>query len=180
MSDGSNIATTCYAVTVVGHDRPGIVADVTGALAEHGGNIEDSSMSLLRGHFAWTLIVALAADQSELEETVAPLRTADLMISVLELPAEDIGGPGEAVGYWLTVHGSDHPGIVSAVTRVIADAGGNLTNLSTRLVGELYVVGADVDLPPNVDVAGLGKRLTDLGKSIGVNVALRSADSDVI
>ena len=37
------------AVTVLGHDRPGIVADTTAALAGLGGNLEDSTMTLLRG-----------------------------------------------------------------------------------------------------------------------------------
>ena len=44
------------AVTVVGTDRPGIVNRVTAAIADRSGNLEDSSMSLLRGHFAMTLI----------------------------------------------------------------------------------------------------------------------------
>ena len=37
------------AVTAIGADRPGIVAAVTGVLVEHGANIEDSSMTILRG-----------------------------------------------------------------------------------------------------------------------------------
>ena len=43
------------AVTVIGRDRPGIIAEVTGVMAGLGGNLEDSSMTLLRGHFTWTL-----------------------------------------------------------------------------------------------------------------------------
>ena len=46
------------AVTVIGHDRPGIIADVTGRLADLGINLEDSTMTLLRGHFAMTLVCA--------------------------------------------------------------------------------------------------------------------------
>ena len=48
------------AVTVLGDDRPGIVADVTGALAGLHGNLEDSTMTLLRGHFAMVCSYALA------------------------------------------------------------------------------------------------------------------------
>ncbi|MGH3981485.1 MAG: ACT domain-containing protein, partial [Pseudonocardiaceae bacterium] len=33
------------AVTVIGPDRPGIIADVTGALAGVGVNLEDSTMT---------------------------------------------------------------------------------------------------------------------------------------
>ena len=59
------------AVTVLGHDRPGIIADVTGALAELGGNLEDSSMTLLRGHFAMTLVVACEAPSVDVQSTLA-------------------------------------------------------------------------------------------------------------
>ena len=40
------------AVTAVGADRPGIVAAVSRALYDVGGNIEDSRMAILGGHFA--------------------------------------------------------------------------------------------------------------------------------
>ena len=168
------------AITVVGHDRPGIVADVTGALAAHGGNIEDSSMTLLRGHFAWTLLVALDASDEELEETLGPLRRPDLMIWVLRLPVEESDDGVGTEPFWLTVHGTDRPGIVSAVTRVIAEAGGNLTNLSTRLAGDLYVVGADVDLPADADIDALTRELAAVAASLGVTASLRPADSDVL
>ena len=47
---------TYLAITVLGHDRPGIIAQTAEVLAEAGMNLEDSSMTLLRGHFAMTLI----------------------------------------------------------------------------------------------------------------------------
>ena len=49
---------TLHAITVLGHDRPGIIAETTGILGSLGLNLEDSSMTLLRGHFAMTLISA--------------------------------------------------------------------------------------------------------------------------
>ena len=49
---------TLHAITVLGHDRPGIIAETTGRLADLGLNLEDSTMTLLRGHFAMMLICA--------------------------------------------------------------------------------------------------------------------------
>ena len=46
------------AVTAIGRDRPGIVAAITSALLEAGGNVDDSQMSILHGHFAVMLIVS--------------------------------------------------------------------------------------------------------------------------
>ncbi|MGE5762899.1 MAG: ACT domain-containing protein, partial [Mycobacterium leprae] len=61
------------AVTVIGPDRPGIITAVTGALAGLGGNLEDSTMTLLRGHFAMMLLAACAADPAEVESALAPV-----------------------------------------------------------------------------------------------------------
>jgi len=49
---------THLAVSAIGADRPGIVAAVTGVLVDRGCNLEDASMSILRGHFAMMLVVA--------------------------------------------------------------------------------------------------------------------------
>ncbi|NQU37506.1 MAG: amino acid-binding protein [Actinobacteria bacterium] len=165
-----------FGITVVGHDRPGIVADVTGALGSLGGNIEDSSMTLLRGHFAWTLIVDADAAVGAVDEAVDPLRVARLQISVVELPAEAV--EPDSPTHWLNVHGSDRSGIVSAITRELAAAGGNITDLSTRLVGSLYVVSADVTLPKTNDDRVLIRSLSAVAAELGVEVSLRPVDND--
>jgi glycine cleavage system transcriptional repressor len=168
------------AVTVIGHDRPGIIADVTAGLAHLGLNIEDSSMTRLRGHFAMTLICAGNQSADAVEAALAPV-TADgsLLVSVREIPPEP---EPEATGlpYVLTVHGGDRPGIVSAVTRVLAQAGGNITDLTTRLTGDLYLLVAEVDLPDGVDVEQLAGRLAATGADLGVGVSLRRQDTDVL
>ena len=62
---------TLQAITVLGHDRPGIIAETTRILADLGLNIEDSTMTLLRGHFAMMLISAGPAGTTEIEQTLA-------------------------------------------------------------------------------------------------------------
>ena len=46
-------------ITVLGSDRPGIVAAVTGALAERDANILDISQTILQGIFAMTMLIDL-------------------------------------------------------------------------------------------------------------------------
>jgi glycine cleavage system transcriptional repressor len=168
------------AVSVIGHDRPGIIADVTAGLAELGLNLEDSSMTRLRGHFAMTLICAGDRSPAEVERALAPVGAdGSLVVSVREVPPEpDPEQTGAA--YVLTVHGGDRPGIVSAVTRVLAQAQGNITDLTTRLTGELYLLVAEVDLPHDVDVATLSERLAATGRELGIGVTLRPQDTDVL
>ena len=169
-----------FAVTVIGHDRPGIIAETTGVLAELGGNLEDSTMTILRGHFAMVLLVSCEASAEQIEAALTPM-TADgsLLVSCRVVPVEpEPSANGSA--HLLSVHGADRAGIVSAVAAVVARAGGNITDLSTRLSGDLYVLLAEVDVPPGVDVAALTRELDAVGESLGVVATLRPLDADVL
>src|SRR2546426_220356 len=94
-----------YALSAVGRDRPGIVAAVSEALLAHSANIEDSQMTILRGHFTMVLVVAapegadIDALRADLEQVRARL---DLHGRALT-PSWQVGHPaaaraGRAVG----------------------------------------------------------------------------------
>jgi glycine cleavage system transcriptional repressor len=169
-----------YAITVIGRDRPGIIADAAEILAGLGLNLTDSTMTRLRGHFAMTLICAGPPATQEVEAGLAPLATSGtLVVTVRELGPEPEPEPlGRS--YVLSLHGADRLGIVAAVTRAIAEVGGNVTDLSTRLAGDLYVLVAEVDLPSTVDADGIRRRLLDITTGLGVEAQLRPADVDVL
>jgi glycine cleavage system transcriptional repressor len=169
---------TLQAITVIGHDRPGIIAETTAALAGLGLNLEDSTMTLLRGHFAMMLLCAGEVPRRRVEEALSFL-TADgsLDVSVRTVPEEPEGEP-VASSYVLTVHGADRPGIVSAVAAEVAAVGGNITDLATRLAGGLYILGAEVDLPEDTDVERLESSLRSTADRLGVGASLRRMESD--
>ena len=168
------------AVTVIGHDRPGIIADATRLLADLGANLEDSSMTLLRGHFAMVLVATAEVTAVEAEEALATLSVdASLIVTVREMPYEEPASPLGTM-YLLSVHGADRPGIVATVTGIVSEAGGNITDLSTRLSGALYVLLAEVDLAGAVDPEQLSRDLATVGAELGVEVSLSVLDPDVL
>lgn len=57
-------------ITVLGSDRSGIVASVTGVLAQHDANILDISQTILQGIFTMTMLV----DLSNTDVDFAPLQ----------------------------------------------------------------------------------------------------------
>ncbi|GAB2875594.1 glycine cleavage system transcriptional repressor [Nocardioides pacificus] len=169
---------TLHAITVLGHDRPGIIAETTGILAGLGLNLEDTTMTLLRGHFAMTLICEGDATDAAIVEGLAPL-TADgtLTVTVREVPREDTAAVG-GTSWVLTVHGGDRAGIVSTIVGEVAKAGGNITDLTTRLAGDLYLLIAEVDLPSGADVEAVETALRDAADALGVDVSLRAVEAD--
>ncbi|MGN6250526.1 MAG: glycine cleavage system protein R [Marmoricola sp.] len=168
---------TQLAITVFGHDRPGIIAEATASLAGLGLNLEDSTMTLLRGHFAMMLVSDGAAGAAEVEEALAPL-TADgsLTVSVRAVPEEQGSRAGSP--YLLSVHGGDRPGIVSALVGEVARVGGNITDLTTRLTGDLYVLTAECELPAGADATTLERSVRSVAGGLGVHATLRPVESD--
>jgi glycine cleavage system transcriptional repressor len=175
-----------FAVTVLGDDRPGIVADVTGALAGLGCNLEDSTMTLLRGHFAMVVLVRTDHPLDEVTAALAPLSSQQrLTVDVRPLPDHRVPASGGRT-YTLHVHGADRPGLVAAMTRVLLAHGGNIVDLCSRLGETTYTLVADVVLPSGGSVGALDpvesleEELSAVAREIGVDFHLSAADDDLL
>lgn len=172
--------------TVLSHDRPGLIADVTGVLADLGGNLEDSSMTLLHGHFAWTLVFDVDADPEQVRDRLAEFCPDGVAVSRLDVDASardydvDNAAGSDVELAVVSVHGADRPGIVSAITRVIADVGGNITDLTTRLGRGLYVVICEVEFPSGTDISAVQDDLAAVAESLGVTASIRTSDTDLL
>jgi glycine cleavage system transcriptional repressor len=177
-----------FAVSAVGRDRPGIVADLSQVLLEAGGNIEDSKMSILRGHFAVMLIVSGPSDlgHDQLEAKLAPLKEslgldAITVSNVAELHQGELDVRPTHV---VRVYGADHPGIVHSVSRRLADDGISITDLETKLIGEegkpIYVMLIEADIPDDVDATILAGSLEEMGTNSGLEVSLAELDDDAL
>ena len=174
---------TTLSVSAIGADRPGIVAGLTEALAQQGCNLEDTSMTILRGHFAMTMVVASPVPAEDLARALEPVgETFGLVVDVREIsPVESEVEPGEE--YVVSVHGADHPGLVHAFSRLFAERGVNIDDLTTHLVGEgepLYVMTFDVTVPNGTDTDALADALRRTADELGVTASLHPADADLL
>lgn len=173
-------AVSHLAVSIIGQDRPGIIAAVSAALAGLGGNLEDSSMTILRGQFAMMLVVNVPATAHDAEHVLAPVAAELGVVATVAEVAEAADHDAAGQSLVLSVHGADRPGIVSRLMGVVAGHGANVTDLTTRLSTDLYVVIADLDLPEGADAAALDDELHRVAGDLGVDVVLRPADPDVL
>jgi glycine cleavage system transcriptional repressor len=174
------------ALTAIGNDRPGIVAAVAGVLVDHHANIEDSSMTILRGHFAMMLVVAVppTVDVGALEAAVASA-TADMGLVVTVRPIDDDAGAAVEGEAWnLAVYGADRPGIVEGVTKLLAERSVNVVDLTTRVIGDpakpAYVMLLELTLPDGADVEELRTALLDAGSQLGVECSLHESEADIL
>jgi glycine cleavage system transcriptional repressor len=173
-------------VTAFGADRPGIVAAATKVFVERGCNLEDTSMTILRGHFAMMLIVDTPAGltSGELERALAgPAAELDLVVAVRALDDEvPVSPPGEA--WTVSVYGVDRPGIVHRISALLANESVNIVDLTTRVIGDqarpAYAMLLEVTVPAELDVEELGGRLRALASELGVECSLHASDADIL
>ncbi len=170
------------AVTVVGTDRPGIVAAVSRALFDVGCNLEDATSTILRGHFSMVLVVRPPSDveASTVEEHLrAAAEPLDLLVSAR--PLQEADAHTAAPTHMVSVYGADRPGIVFRVADVLAAGGSNITDLTSRLIGSedqpVYAVMMEVAV---TDPEALSTALDELRDELDLDVSLRPLDADLL
>jgi len=172
-------------VSVVGHDRPGIVAGVSKVLFENACNIEALSQTVLMGQFAMIVVVSLlkGASIAGLKEGLEALaRETDLEIHTHGIdPQGQLPYPAdETEPFVITVRGEDRPGLVAAVTAILAGEGINITRLGAEVVPvggrQEYIQIYEVDIPNDLDFARIQRALSERGAEIGVTVDMQHRD----
>jgi glycine cleavage system transcriptional repressor len=168
-----------YALALIGPDRPGIVAAVTGKLADLGCNLEDVSTSLLRGHFAMVLeFSALPGGDTERVRAALLAEAARLRLHLDVWPVGSSTSEGSAT-HVLRVHGPDQIGIVAALAEVLAANDANIREMSCKREDagpSTYVVVLEVEVPATVAEEALERQLRLASDSLGLSLVLERID----
>ena len=149
------------ALVAVGKDRPGLVHGISALIHGAGANLEDSRMAVLGGEFAMVLLYSGTSEQvaSVAERQSAVGRELGLTLTIHDTTAPDAAR--RSGRHRLEVSGLDRPGIVDAVTRVLARRDVSVETLDTRvenqpLTGtESFVLEAEIRIPPSLSLAEL-------------------------
>jgi len=172
-------------LSISGHDRPGIVCDVAEALQHLNANIEDSSMTALRGRFTMMLIVRLSGEVSlgELKAALAELeQRTRLTVQSQTISDEEANTPPLEPDHVITVHGADKVGIVYAVTNALAALGISIVDVSTQSrhseQGNVYMMVLEVAAGDQGDA--MKSELDTVAETIGVDVDLHVLDDAVL
>ncbi|HKV51064.1 MAG TPA: ACT domain-containing protein [Gemmatimonadaceae bacterium] len=116
-------------------DRPGLVAELSGFIAERGCNIDDSRVIVLGGFAGLMFLISGSSSQiAEIESGVATLESeTGLRATVRRIPENTPVTPQvQPPPTWVvTASAMDHEGIIHAITDVVRANGGNILELET-------------------------------------------------
>ena len=168
-----------FVVSVSGVDRPGIISEVTGVLAELEGTLEDSSLVVLRGVLNWSVVVTAPTTITNLEAALADVTRDGLQVSVM--PASEEQSDARGNSFTLSAHGgsfvsgAERADIVSSLTAVLAAHDGNVVDLTTSSGADSDLVVAALKLPITVNLAQLELDLDAAAARLGVEASLRQS-----
>ena len=171
--------TTRLVLTFVGDDRPGVVSEISQAVAAHRGTWLDSRSVRLAGKFAGVALVSVP-DESliPLESALAKLAPSGLRVSIDRGAAGD-EKPGRLVT--LEIVGAERPGIVRDVTQALTGLGVNIEEFTSGLEGEpftgaeMFRAHARLSVPAGLELDDLRKAVERLAAEIMVDLAVGDA-----
>ena len=172
-----------YALSALGKDRPGIVADVAGLIYECGGNLEDSSMTLLGSQFALLILLSGSGEEFQYRLSTGCKRLEwEKRLSIFLTPVEEsesLPKPREITEiYELTTTGLDRMGIVYHISRLLADQGINIADMHTKINPTpesgtpLFTMKILLQVPVEVSSADLLEELNRLGEKLAIDISL--------
>ena len=170
-----------FAMSAIGRDRPGIVADLAELIYECDCNLEDSRMTILGSEFAVLLLLSGQGDDVERRLSSGCKRLEwekrlTVFIRPLEEPAPT--DPPRGVPLECVVTGVDKAGIVARVARAVADHGANITDLHSDLRPEpesgtpMYTLRLRRIVPPERDVRVLRQALERVAAELRVDLSV--------
>lgn len=165
-------------VSVIGPDRPGLVEQISSAVTKAGGNWEGSRLVRLGGQFAGMVQVILPEGQlPALESQLVSLESAGLKVTSVH-SGEQTTDAADGTAVNLEVVGQDRSGIVSTISKVLADQNVNVIELATDckdapMSGErLFHTTAKLGLPGSVDLADLRDSIEEIATDLIVELDL--------
>ena len=163
-------------LTLIGHDKIGIVDSVTNLVMRSNGNIGASRMARLGGEFAMLLLIETPADRFEcLRKDLISLREEGYIVNIVETEQDDAKKYTGWLPCQIEMTGADHEGVVHLITRYLAEHSINIESLETSVMKApmsgtpLFAIKAVVVIPPGFTLPRLEQGLKKVGDELNMD-----------
>jgi len=168
-------------ISVLGEDRPGIIAAVSRILFDQNCNIENVSQTILQSEFGGMFIVSMPAELSaqalseHLKAGLEPLGLNAYLKDMIQTSPNS--GVADAEPFVITTRGPDRKGLVAHITQVIARHSVNVTNLQAVFKGgndpDKNIMIYEVDIPKDTDQQQLCTELRQRAEELGLSLSIQ-------
>ncbi|MBF0203048.1 MAG: amino acid-binding protein [Desulfamplus sp.] len=168
-------------VTILGKDRPGIIASVSKSLYQMDCNLQNVNQMILQNQFAGFFIIdhpthlTLEVIRQQLEKDLADQKL-HIHADIAETKGNDNHETDEEI-FLITTIGPDQKGLVSRFTEIIASYNVNVTKLTAIFKGgdepTANIMSYQVAITPDTNQAGLFKSLRQKALELGLDISIQ-------
>ncbi|WP_151447814.1 ACT domain-containing protein [Lacisediminimonas profundi] len=169
--------TTSLVVSIVGADRHGIVSSLADRAQRYGANWAASRMTRIAGEFAGMVHFEVPRENADaLANALRGLESSGLQVVVAKSDGAKVSDSMKSVE--LELVGDDRVGIVSSLTKILAERGISIENIHTEIVRsgvsgkQTFKIGAHLLVPAKLSVDDLRQQLGTLAHEMVVDIAL--------
>ena len=168
-------------ISVMSKDRTGIVADITGAIYELGGDLADLNQSTLGGYLTMILFATFDGDitPAMLMERIDAIDSS----TTLDVVAREIKkSPDPALSelpqktYIMTTQGLNRKGLVYGVSSFCFEHDINILDLATTIKGDIYTMVLQLDLSRVESIVEVRDALANYAQDQGLQIVLQHHD----
>ncbi len=176
---------TYIVLTAIGHDRPGLVDEISAFMTAAKINIEDSRMAVLGGEFA---VILLASGNADVAERIRGELPALEKSTGLSMQVKPTLAPRErmvvpSMPHRLSATSMDHPGIVHEITRILHKRNINIESMETRVTNAplsgapIFRMKCIINVPVGEKLSSLRKELEKLADRMDIDIEIDAAET---
>ena len=188
LTEEASPTTTSLVVSIVGPDRPGIVSMLADRAQRYGANWAASRMNRLASEFAGTVHFEVPRENADaLVKALRELESSGLQVVIGRSDGANLPDTVRVVE--LELVGSDRRGIVSSLTKILAERGISIESIHTEIIrsgvsgNQTFKIEAHILVPVALSIEKLrlelgalaSEMMLDIGLGERVNPAITSA-----
>ena len=165
-------------LTLTGPDRTGIIAAVTGHIAEAGARIRDIEQSVTHTLLSLSVLIDFPTGESDQKPLVKELlflaKELGLDLDFQVLSEAEYRRKTTRNAYVVTILGGEVNALALArVSHILAEHAVNIERISKLTQGQLRCVEFLITTTPELDVKAMTRKLLHAGASVGVDIAVQ-------
>ncbi len=169
--------TTSLIVSIVGTDRHGIVSSLADRAHRYGANWAASRLTRIAGEFAGMVHFEVPRENADaLANALRGLESSGLQVVIAKSDGAQVSDGIKSVE--LELIGDDRVGIVSSLTKILAERNISIENIHTEIVRsgvsgkQTFKIGAHLLVPAKLSIDDLRKELGTLAHAMMLDIGL--------
>lgn len=165
-------------ISVLSEDRPGIIADITGAIYELNGDLADLNQSILSGHLTMILIAFFNGTVTP-EDIIARIShiksptKLDVIVREIDVLIDINDSETLEKNYIVTAQGENKSGLVHGISSFCYQHNINILDLATTRTKSRYTMILQLDLSKVGSIIEVRTALQEYGEKSGLHVVMQ-------